>query len=252
MPLSFSSRVPVFDANVGVGHRHDRRYPFDSPDQLCEEMARHGVSRALVYSVQGELISPTQGNELIEAWTDGNATLVPQLVAGSDPGSLSQLKALHQDGRVTSVRLHNTTECRLPFVSWIYGDLLAWLSAENIPLWISLADTPPTEIVDTLSGFPKLTVVLLGAHYTHSTMIYPMMRAVSGAYLELSRYENIRGIEKLLQEFGAKRLLYGSFFPRYAMGPMLFALSRVEMPDEDLEGICAANLDGILGQIGQP
>ena len=52
-----------------------------------------------------------------------------------------------------------------------------------------------------------------------------MMRAVPGAYLELSRYENIRGIEKLLQAFGASRLLYGSYFPRYAMGPMLFSLA---------------------------
>ena len=63
MSLSFKSRVPVFDANVGVGHRHDRRSPVDSPDQLLEEMSRHGVGRALVYSVQGEWISPIQGND---------------------------------------------------------------------------------------------------------------------------------------------------------------------------------------------
>ena len=46
MSLSFKSRVPVFDANVGIGNRHDRRSPFDSPDQLLEEMSRHGVDRA--------------------------------------------------------------------------------------------------------------------------------------------------------------------------------------------------------------
>ena len=36
--------------------------------------------------------------------------------------------------------------------------------------------------------------------------------------------ENICGLEKLQREFGARRLRYGSFFPRYAMGAMLFAL----------------------------
>ena len=29
MSLSFKSRVPVFDANVGIGHRHDQRSPME-------------------------------------------------------------------------------------------------------------------------------------------------------------------------------------------------------------------------------
>ena len=250
MSLSFISRVPVFDSNVGVGHRHDRRYPFNSSRQLLEEMSRHGVGRALVYAVQGESISPPQGNDSLAAWTDRNDPLVPQFVAGCDPGSLGQLADLHRDGLVSSVRLHSTTECGLPFASWLYGDLLAWLSAERIPLWISLADTPPTEIVDTLGGYPDLTVVLVGAHYRHSMMIRPMMRALPDAFLELSRYENICGIEKLVQEFGADRLLYGSFFPRYAMGPMLFTLHHLLISEEDLTSICATNLERILSSRG--
>lgn len=246
MSLSFISRVPVFDANVGIGNRHDRRSPVDSPDQLLEEMSRHGVDRALVYSVQGEWISPMQGNDSLAVLTGQNDALVPQFVAGCDSGSLGQLCDFHRDGVVSSVRLHNTAECRLPFVSWLYGDLLAWLSAEGIPLWVSLADTPPTEVVDTLGGYPDLTVVLVGAHYTHSMMIRPMLRVLPNAFLELSRYENICGIEKLVREFGAGRLLYGSFFPRYAMGPMLFALHHLEISDDDLRLICAANLERVL------
>ena len=246
MSLSFRSRVSVFDANVGIGNRHDRRSPFDSPGQLLEEMSRHGVGRALVYPVQGEWISPMQGNDSLAALIDRNEALVPQFVAGCDSGSLRQLCDLHRDGLVSSVRLHNTAECRLPFVSWLYGDLLAWLSAEGIPLWVSLADTPPAEIVDTLGGYPDLAVVLVGAHYTHSMMIRPMMRVLPTAFLELSRYENICGIEKLVRKFGAERLLYGSFFPRYAMGPMLFALHHLEISEEDLTLICAANLDRVL------
>jgi hypothetical protein len=247
MSLSFSSHIPVFDANVGVGHRHNRRYPFDSPDQLLAEMARHGIDRSLVYAIQGELISPIQGNESLGTWTDGNDELIPQLVAGCDRESMDQLKGIHQDSRITSVRLHNTTESRIPFVPWIYGDLLTWLCAEHIPCWISLADTPPTEVVDTLIEYPNLTTVLVGANYTHSNMIRPMLRTLPSAFLELSRYENICGVEKLVQEFGADRLLYGSYFPRYAMGPILFGLYRRSISDGDLRSICATNLERILG-----
>ena len=247
MSLSFRSPIPVFDANVGVGHRHDRRYPYETREDLLSEMARHGVSRALVYSLQGEYISPTRGNNQLASWTDGCAELVPQYVAGSDRGSISQLSELHQNGLLTCVRLHDTGECKLPFASWLYGDLLEWLSVNSIPLWISLADTPTAEIVDTLKHYTQLQVVLVGAHYVHSMMIRPMLKALPNAKLELSRYENICGIEKLVKAFGADRLLYGSYFPRYAMGPILFGLHRAAIDENDLKAICSTNLESILG-----
>jgi predicted TIM-barrel fold metal-dependent hydrolase len=246
MSLSFKSHIPVFDANIGVGHRHNRRYPYDTPERLLEEMARHGVDRALVYAVQGELISPTQGNDQLAQWTDKQASLIPQYVAGNDPGSIVQLEELHTAGKLTSVRLHNTVECKVPFTQWLYGDLLEWVSAHRIPIWISLADTPPTEIVDTFRHYPGLTVVLLGAHYVHATMVRPILKALPNATLELSRYENLCGIEKLVEEIGARRLMYGSFFPRYAMGPVLFALHRATISEDDLEAICSRNLESIL------
>ena len=250
MSLSFSATIAVVDANVGIGHRHDRRYPYDSADGLLQEMDRHGVNRARGYHVQGELISPTQGNEQLDAWIGGHERLIPQHVAGSDSASLSQLRSLRAGGPLRSVRLHNTTECRLPFTPWLYGDLLTWLSDEGRPLWVSMADTPASEIVDTLSSYPDLSVVLVGTHYVHTTMVRPMLKALPRAAMELSRYENIRGIEKPVLEFGAGRFLYGSFFPRYAMGSMLYYLHRLDLADGELERICSANLEAILGGEG--
>ena len=52
--LHFQPRVPVFDANIGVGHRHDRAAPFENTNELLDEMGRHGVGRAVIYHVQGE------------------------------------------------------------------------------------------------------------------------------------------------------------------------------------------------------
>ena len=80
-----------------------------------------------------------------------------------------------------------------PFADWIYGELLAWLAAERIPLWISLADTPVAEVMETLRRFPDLQVVLLGAHYVHTLALRPLLRALPQAAMELSRFENIGG-----------------------------------------------------------
>lgn len=244
--LNFQPRVPVFDANVGVGHRHDRPSPFSTAGGLLEEMGRHGVDRAVIYHVQGESISAIRGNEALLGW-EGDAFSL-QWVAGPGEDSLRQLRAFHADGGVQSVRLHSPEEGRVPFVEWLYGELLEWLSAEGIPLWVSLADGSPVEIVDTLRRFPDLRVVLVGAHYVHSVVLRPMLRQLPEAFLELSRFENLAGVESLVGEVGARRLIYGSYYPRYAMGPMLFYLHHLEISGEDLASICAGNLDRLLGE----
>ena len=245
--LNFQAQVPVFDANVGVGHRRNHASPIESREQLLEEMERHGVSRALTYHLQGETLSPLEGNDALMTWTEGQGALHPQWVADPTPESLGQLQQLHRQGRVTSVRLHNTLECRLPFVDWIYGDLLEWLTAEHIPLWLSLADTPTVEARDTLRQFPGLVTVLVGAHYSHSLVVGPLLRQLPKAHLELSRYEGLGKLQPLIQEFGVERLVYGSFYPRYAMGPILFFLHHLGLDESELTALCAGNLERILG-----
>lgn len=243
--LNFRARVPVFDANIGVGHRHDQPSPFSNAAELCAEMHRHGVERGLIYSLQGETISAIEGNEALARWQ--HDALVPQWVAGPGADSLAQLRQFHSSDRVCSVRLHNTEECRIPFTDWIYGELLAWLTTERIPLWLSLADTPVVEIRDTLRSFPDLRVVLLGGHYTHTVALPKLLKELPNTYMELSRFENLGAIERLIAEFGAQRFLYGSFYPRYAMGPMLFYLNYMAIEQEALTAICAGNLERILG-----
>ena len=243
--FDFRARVPVFDANIGVGHCHDRPAPFADAAGLRAEMQRHGVERGLIYHRQGEAISAIEGNEALRAW-QGHG-LVPQWVAGPSADSLAQLRGLRTTGEVRSVRLHNMEACRVPFADWIYGELLAWLAAERIPLWLSLADTPVAEVVETLGRFPDVQVVLLGAHYVHSLALRPLLRALPQAALELSRFENLGGIEALIGEFGVERFLYGSYYPRYAMGPMLFYLHHLAIDDAALAALTAGNLERILG-----
>ena len=127
------------------------------------------------------------------------------------------------------------------------GDLLEWLHAEHIPLWVSLADTPAVEIRDTLRRFPDLVTILLGAHYSHYLVVGPLLRQLPNAHLELSRYEGLGKLQQLIKEFGIRRLVYGSFYPRYAMGPMLFSIHHLGLDPSALATLCAENLERILG-----
>ena len=244
--LSFSPRVPVIDANVRVGNLNTGPSPCRSSAQLLDEMDFHGVRRAVIYHAQGEEISPTDGNTLLEDWLDDEGRLIPQWSVTPVDISMKQIENLHGQGRVTSVRLHNAQSAGLPFRPWGYDGLLSYLTENAIPIWIPLMDVVVDDLVTTLQAYPDLRAVLVGAHYTHAMVVRSLLEASPNAVLELSRYEPIGEVEALVDRFGADRLVYGSWYPRYAMGPILFYLHHTRISEEDLARICAGNLEQLF------
>jgi hypothetical protein len=245
--LTFKPRVPVFDANVRVGDLPDQPAPCRDREALLAEMDRHGVGRAVIYHALTEEVSPVEGNVLLEPWLGTDARLVPQWSVLPTAASVAQLQALHRQGRVTSVRLHDTRVAGLPFRPWAYDPLLAWLDAQRIPVWIPLPGADADELVTTLQGHPDLVTVLVGAHYVHHLLVRPLLSHLPNAHLELSRYEPVGEIEALVDEFGAHRLVYGSWYSQYAMGAMLFYLHHTGLSEVELASVCAGNLERILG-----
>lgn len=246
--LTFRSRVPVFDANVRVGGLPEE--PSACPDRaaLLSEMDRFGVERALVYHGLTEETSPIEGNTLLEGWLGADGRLIPQWSAIPTEASLAQLEALHRQGRVSSVRLSETRSVGLPFRPWAYQVLLDWLNAQRVPVWIPLPGADADELVTTLQAYPDLQVVLVGAHYVHHALVRPLLQCLPNASLELSRYEPLGDIEALAGEFGARRLVYGSWYPRYAMGSILFYLHHTTLSEAELAMVCRGNLEALLGR----
>lgn len=250
--LTFHPRVRVFDANVRVGDCHDHPAPFRDRNGLLAEMDRHGVQRALIYHAQTEQISPIDGNRLLAEWLGPDHRLEPQWSILPTDASLAQVQAFHRAGIVWAVRLHDTRAAGLPFRPWAYAELLTWLTEQQIPLWLPLVDHNADELMATLSEYPELVTVLVGAHYLHHLWVRPLLRRLPNAHLELSRYEPLGEVEALRDEFGAQRLIYGSWYWRYAMGPMLFYLHHTDLTDEELALVCAGNLERILGKANFP
>ncbi len=244
--LSFKARVPVFDANVRVGDRRDEVAPARNRAQLLAEMDRHGVEKALIYHAQGELLSPIVGNQLLADWLGDDGRLQPLWMMMPTAESHAQIASLQQQGSVQAVRLHDSRQMGLPFSRWAYDEMLSWLSDNNIALWIPLPEADADQLMATLSAYPQLVTVLVGAHYAHHLWIRPMLKQLPNAYLELSRYESLGQFEQLHDQFGAERLLYGSWYSCYAMGPMLFYTHQCGWSDEALRMVCGGNLERIL------
>jgi predicted TIM-barrel fold metal-dependent hydrolase len=245
--LSFEPRVSVFDANVRVGSLPHEPSPCPDRAALLTEMDQRKIGRAVVYHALTEEISPVEGNVLLEEWLGGDGRLIPQYSVLPTAASLAQLEALHGRGRVSSVRLHDTRAVGLPFRPWAHGELLAWLSTRRVPAWIPVPGGDTDELLTTLESYPDLPTVLVGAHYVHHMQVRPLLKRLPNAHLELSRYEPLGDIEALADEFGAHRLVYGSWYPQYAMGPMLFYLHNTRLSEDELALVCAGNLERILG-----
>ncbi|MBI4530196.1 MAG: hypothetical protein HY709_01630, partial [Candidatus Latescibacteria bacterium] len=61
----FKPVVPVFDANVALGRRHDRRVGADRLEDVLAAMDRAGVERALAHSPYATQFDAVDGNRLL-------------------------------------------------------------------------------------------------------------------------------------------------------------------------------------------
>ncbi|MDP6821852.1 MAG: amidohydrolase family protein [Dehalococcoidia bacterium] len=254
--LDFRSDVPVFDANVALGRRHDRRVPAETPGDLLAEMDRFGIDRALVYCQHAVTFDAVEGNRmLLEMIAGHRERLVPQFVFNPAYDDLPAFVKSTEDAGVRSVRMA-PTQHKYPLRSWVAGDFIAWaaglerpreLPQQPTPIWISAFDVDPSQLADMLETVPALTVVLCEPHYTHIPWIIPLLRSRSNLRVEISRAVIGDAIPRLIEAAGHSRVLHGSWWPEGSLAAQLYALHRCGLDQEQLMAICARNLDHLLG-----
>ena len=251
--LDFKPSVPVFDANMALGRRHDRRVPVDTVEETLRLMDMAGIGRALVYAPHAATYDSQDGNRLLMTTIDGESRLVPQFVCNpSFDGFDDFIGDLDAHG-VRSVRMlpavHN-----YPFRDWVVGPWLEWLAGEGIPLWMPVDhevrgrpnSLDPAELHKTVERHPTLTVVLSEVKYADFSWAMPMLRSLPNVHIELSRFVITGGIESAMEAVGDQRILFGSRFPDSSMAPQLYSLHRAGLSEDSLRAICAGNLERLL------
>ncbi len=243
--LSFSPVVPVFDANVALGRRHDRRLTADTVDAALNEMRRAGVDRALAHSAHSAAFDARDGNDWLLEALEGVEEFVPQLVCSPAVDDLARLQDEVDGQSVGSIRMLPSTG-GYPFRTWVVGHWLEWLAQTGLPLWLPASEIEPGELHDTLREHPTLSVVLCEVHYVHVPWIFPMLRSLPNVHVEISRFVIPDGIHRLIDAAGHRRVLFGSRFPDSPISPQLYSLHRSGLDYSTLADICSGNLDRLL------
>ena len=256
--LDFKPAVPVFDANMALGRRHNRRQSVDTAADTLAEMNRVGVERALGYAPHAAGYDSREGNgQLLELIGD-NSRLVPQFACNPTFDDMDEFDAGLKEHGVRSIRLlpavHN-----YPFRDWVVGPWLEWAAAACIPIWMPVnygiparrgeldaMQLNPEALHDTLVAHPDVKVVLCEAQIRHVPWVLPLLRSVPNIYMDLSRFVITEGIALLLETIGVERMLYGSRFPDSPMAAQLYSLHQCGLSAEDLQAICGDNLEGLL------
>lgn len=244
--LNFKPDVPVIDANIALGRRHNRRVKVDTLEGTLKAMAHVGVGRALAYSPHAATFDSRDGNDLLIETIAGDDRILPQFVCNPSYDDMDAFASYVKEHGGRAVRMIPPLH-RYPFVDWIVGDWLDWLTGEGLPLLLSIEEVDPVAIYGTLEKHPDLAVVLCEVKYSDATWALPLLRQLQNLHMEISRFVGSGGVDKLMTTVGDQRFLFGSRFPDSQMGAQLYNLHRCGLSTESLTAICAGNLERLLG-----
>lgn len=252
--LNFKPTVPVFDANVALGRRHDKRARVDTVEGTLEAMDQAGVDRALVYSPHAFAWDAQDGNELLDEMVRGESRLVPQYVCNPGFEDLGDFAELVGKQGVRSARVSPIFH-QYPFQDWMLKPWLDWMASEGLTLWIPVSydakgrkvNMDPTPIHETIGKHPDLKVVLSDVDYQNANWTLQFLRSLPNVHIDISKCIGSDAIVKLINAVGDERVLFGSRFPASPMAPQLYHLHRCGLSDASLRTICSGNLERLLG-----
>jgi len=251
--LNFKPTVPVFDANVALGRRNDKRVRVDTVGGTLEAMDQAGIDRALVYSHHAFLWDAQDGNELLADMIQGERRLVPQYVCNPGFEDLRHFARQVAKEGVRSLRVSPIFH-QYPFENWMLKQWLDWMTSEDLPVWIPVSyeakgqkiNMDPAPIHNTIKEHPRLKVVLSDVDYQNANWTLQLLRSLPNVHIDISKCIGIDGIVKLINGIGEERIIFGSRFPASPMAPQLYHLYRCGLSDTSLRSICSGNLDRIL------
>jgi predicted TIM-barrel fold metal-dependent hydrolase len=223
-------------------------------EHLLSEMKRCGISYALVVHTLARDYDPIIGNKILLDEIKKHPQLIPCFVLMPDiTGEFPDVNFYLRDNNVRAVKLYPKLH-RYFFDEYTCGKIFKSLEENEIPLFIEAGrgfdekfNQATLDEIDTLcSNHKNLYVVLQGVRWEETRKIFTMMKKHTNLYIEFSSFQINRGIEYIVENFGADRILFGSEFPLKSIGSARTFLEYSEINDEDKIKIAGINLAKLL------
>jgi hypothetical protein len=184
---------------------------------------------------------PLPACDQVPAGRDG----LPLPVCGEAAGLAGSGNGL---GLLAGVRLFPKTH-GFVLAEWCVGSLCRWMAERRLPLFMWHTEIEWEAVYRLAKVFSELAIVIESQPRKIIYQLRPLMalmRDCPNVHVEIS---NLTGpaFEMLLEDFGARRLIYGSFLP--ANDPLVAAgmILDAEISEDDRALIAGGNLRGLTG-----
>lgn len=246
--------MKFFDCNAYFGLPAQRPLaPVATAEELLAEMDRAGVEKALVWHILQHDAAPQVGNAMLtEAIAPhpclyGCWTVLPNQAREFPLPNV--LFRQMQQSRVKALRIF-PNDHRFLCNAVSMGDVLEPMVARRVPLIVSVQRGMDwRDIYALLAEFPDLVLIICDhGCWGEDRMFRPLLERYPNVYVDTAQYLLDGGIESLVTDYGARRLLYGSGFPELHFGGMMMALKHAEIPNEAKVAIAGGNLQRIFAE----
>ncbi len=256
--LTEGPSLDFFDCNIGFGRPMNRSTTAHQPPpataaELLAELDRAGIREALVWHAAQRDIGPVDGNSVLADALRGAARLhgcwvflPPQT---RELGSVDDYFATAARAGIRAFRAFPNLH-RYLFREEVIGALVARLERSGAPLLVRVDDIGWDPLYNLLAAFPRLTLILCNmGPWNNDRLFRPLLDRYPRVCVETSGHITDGGIEALVKDYGAGRLLFGSGFPDSYLGSMMLALARAEISEADKQAIAGDNLRRILNAV---
>jgi hypothetical protein len=244
-----------YDCNVYYGLPALRPVsPVAQVSDLLAAMDRVGVEKALVWHIVQHDHAPRLGNLMLaegiapHARLTGCWTVMPNQGREYPPPQefFHQMKA----SRIGALRAFPGTH-RFLINAVSMGELFNAMVAHRVPLFLSMVrGVVWRDVYQLMAEFPDLVCVVCDhGCWGEDRMFRPLIERYPHFYVDTARYLLDGGIEALVTDYGANRLLFGSGFPDSYMGGMMMALKHAQIPQAAKEAIAHGNLERLLEEV---
>ena len=156
------------------------------------------------------------------------------------------------DGRMRGVRLFPRTH-RYQLSQWVVGELCEWCIEHRLPILLWHVEAQWNDIHALATVFPALRIVVETQWQKilyHLRDLFGLMRACPNVSVESSNCIGQDSIRRLVESFGAGRLIFGSYFPVNDPFAAIGTILDADISDEEKALIAGANLRDLIDGAG--
>lgn len=244
-----TTEIPLLDTHAYIGRFQTQDVGAATPDTLLADMDDLGIERALVTHTMSWLHSPALGNQAVLTELAGHPRLRPCWTVLPDTcGELPAAKEFvaHALSDGVAVLRAYPAEHGYPMDGPAFVPMLSAAAEARLPLLVDCTQTSWPAIAAVAQAHPELPIIVSLVGYRTLRSSTDLLARYPNTHLDLVNFSSHCGLEWLVQQFGASRLLFGTGAPMRDAAEAVTRLLWSALDDHDVRAIGHDNAQRLL------